>query len=147
MYMTTGNTTSAWFNKGLGSDFRQIYGGANGLRLGQLVDDLNNNIVDIPLGSIIVQDGHAAFYTGQIKIKDKWEIVTYDANDQSGWTVTANGEFFKSDNPIPSGSNSAMMIRFPGRQVGEHVTRLQWSHDHLVKVFQPVADPPPDHPF
>jgi hypothetical protein len=147
MDMTTGNTTSIWFNRGLGSDFRQIYGGANGLPLGQLVNDLNNDEVDIPLGSIIVQDGHAAFYAGQIKIQEKWEIITYDANDQSGWTVTGNGAFFRSDSPVPSGNDPGVLMRFPGKQVGEHVTRLQWSHEHLVKVFQPVADPPPEHRF
>lgn len=147
MYMTTGNTTSVWFNKGFGSDFRQVYGGANGLPLGRLVDDLNNNKVDISLGSIIVQDGHAAFYAGQIKIADEWEIITYDANDQSGWAVTREGQFFRSDAPAASGPDPVAPTRFPGRQVGEHVTRLQWAHSHLVKVFQPVADSPSDHRF
>jgi hypothetical protein len=147
MDMTTGNTTSVWFNKGLGADFRQIYGGANGLSLGRLVDDLNNDKFEIPIGSIIVQDGHAAFYAGQIKIEGKWEIITYDANDQSGWAVKINGEFFKSDSPASTKIDPEVLMKFPGRQVGEHVTRLQWGHEHLVKVFQPVADPPPEHRF
>ena len=119
----------------MGPEFLQIWGGTNGAPLGDLADQSGSNKINIPVGSVIVTDGHAALYTGNIKVDDQWELTTYDANDQTGWTVSVNETPSKSD-------QLDRMAAFPGHRVGEHVSRLQWGDDHLVKVFQPIGNHP-----
>jgi hypothetical protein len=87
---------------------------------------------DAAIGSVIVADGHAALFSGVVKVGSDWQLIIYDANDQVGWTVSLDGTPSKDD-------PDDKMLSFPGHVVGQHVTREQWGTDHLVKVFQPIG--------
>jgi len=55
--------------------------------------------------------------------QSKQPQITLDANDSTGWTVSLDGEPSKDD---PNNK----MLTFPGHQVGERATRLQWGANH-----------------
>lgn len=127
--------TQTWFAHGMGPEFREIAGGDNGVDLGQLAADEGAGRISLPLGSVIVANGHAALFNGVIMVSGQWQLITYDANDAVGWTVSLEGTPSKDD-------PQDKLLSFPGHQVGDHVTRLQWGLDHLVKVFQPIGNHP-----
>ena len=124
--------TATWFSNGMGPDFAQILGGDDGIMLSEVaIEDGLNNIV-IPIGSVIVADGHAALYAGGIMVNGNWEIITYDASDADNWTVSVT-----EGTASPSGQVDGMEFR--GHKAGEHVTRLQWGKTRRVKIFVPVG--------
>lgn len=125
-------TTNYWFAHGMGPFFRLIYGGPDGLPLSQLVEDYMSNRIDLPIGALIVAEGHAAIFDGFIKVGSTYQLITFDANNSVGWTVSYEGTP-SLDDPDDK------MLSFPGHQVGEHVTKLQWGSDHRVKVYQFIA--------
>jgi len=131
----SGTVTERWFAHGLGGEYRQILGGDSGVELGQLADDEGSGKVNIPIGAVIVAEGHAALFDGVAKVQDGWELILYDANDQDGYTLSLGGVAVPHDDPNA-------MLTLPGHQVGEHLTWLQWRDDHLVKVFQPLGNHP-----
>ena len=124
--------TESWFMHGMGPGFRPI---VTAVPLSQLAQDDGNEMIHIPIGSVIVTNGHAALYTGVIKVGNQWQLITYDANDAKGWTVSLSGM------PSPTDPND-QMLSFPGHQVGTHVTRLQWNSDDVVSVYQPLGASP-----
>ena len=124
--------TESWFMHGMGPGFRPI---VVGVPLSQLAQDEGNNQIHIPIGSVIVTNGHAALYSGVVRVENQWQLVTYDANATKGlWTISLSG--------VPSATDpSDRMLSFPGHQVGEHVTRLQWNSSDAVSVYQPIGSP------
>jgi hypothetical protein len=127
--------TRWWFANGLGPGFQQI---VDSEPLEQLAADEGSGKINLPIGAIILADGHVALFDGVIKVGTQWQLITYDANDSTGWTVSLEG--------TPSSNDPTdKMISFPGHQVGEHVTRLQWGSTHPVKVFKLVAKVPEAH--
>lgn len=121
--------TRSWFLHGMGPDFQPII---TKVRLSELAQKEDSGAVNIPIGSVIVTDGHAALFDGVIKVGGKWELITFDANDSVGWSVSLSG--------TPSSTDpNDKMLAFPGQQVGEHVTRLQWGSDRIVSVYQPTG--------
>jgi hypothetical protein len=135
------SVTQSWFKHGMGQDFKQIYGGDAGQSLAQLASEEGAGKVTLPIGSIIVADGHAAVFTGVIMVNKSWQLVTYDANgDHQSWTVSLAGTPGKIADAAPAPKNGPQT--FPGHQVGEHVTRLQWGDQRPVKVFQPIGNHP-----
>lgn len=140
--ITSGTVTKSWFDHGMGSEFRQIVGGANGITLEQLAADEGANRVNLPIGAVIVTDGgddphgHAALFAGVVDLNGKPQLILYDANNSDGWQITLEGQRSQTDPPDTS-------LSFPGHQVGFHVTRLQWGQSRPVKVFQPIGNHPP----
>jgi hypothetical protein len=122
--------TKSWFLHGMGPDFRPII---TKVRLSELAQKEDIGAVNIPIGSVIVTDGHAALFDGVVKVGGKWELITFDANDSVGWSVSLSGT------PSITDPNDKMLA-FPGQQVGEHVTRLQWGSDRIVSVYQPIGN-------
>ncbi len=134
--MAATSLSKVWFDQGMGPEFRQIWGGTTGGPLTQLAADEGNEKISIPIGAVIVTPGHAALFNGQVKVGTQWQIITYDANDAEGWTVSLEGKASKDD-------PEDKMLSFPGHQVGDHVTRLQWgskTSQVFVKVFQPIGN-------
>jgi len=125
--------TKSWFVHGMGPEFIQLFGGDAGESLDQLAQDEGSGKIAIPIGAVIVADGHAALFDGVVMVDGQWQIITYDANDARSWTVSLSGTPSKTD-------PEDKMLSFPGHQVGTHVTRLQWGRDHSVKVFQPIGN-------
>ena len=129
--------TGTWFYDGMGPEFKQVLGGDKGIALKDLATGIDAGTVTLPpLGSVLVTDGHAAVFSGVITIQGHTQLVLFDANNSAGWSVTLAGV------PIPGDPKDALASAqaFPGHQVGEHVTRLQWGNEHAVKVFQPIGD-------
>lgn len=129
--------TTYWFENGMGPHYMQIYGGADGIDLGQLAADIGNRELNIPIGSVIVApglnggDGHAALYDGVAKVGSTWKIVLYDANDYRGYNLSIDG--------LPTADARQTVQAFPGHQVGEHLSGLQWGSNHKIKVFRPIG--------
>jgi hypothetical protein len=120
--------TKSWFLHGMGPGFRPV---VRNVPLSQLAQAEGDGFVSIPIGSVIVTDGHAALFDGVVKVGNQWQLITYDANDSAGWTVSLSG--------VPSPSDPGdQMLTFPGHQAGEHVTRLQWNSKDVVSVYQPI---------
>ena len=136
--------TGTWFSRGMGAEYRQILGGDAGMTLRQLAGEETDATKEqvfgpplrIPIGAVIVADGHAALYAGNVKVGDTYQLIVYDSNAEKGWTISLDSQ------PTPSEWDPAAVISFPGHQVGEHVTRLQWGAARLVKVFQPIGNHP-----
>ncbi|MGH9761929.1 MAG: hypothetical protein ACREDR_10270, partial [Blastocatellia bacterium] len=78
--------TQTWFQYGMGPEFRQILGGDSGETLAQWSADEGGGKISIPLGAVIVANGHAALFNGVVKVGGSWQIITFDANNSSGWT-------------------------------------------------------------
>ena len=72
----------------MGAEFKQVAGGNDGTPIGQLAADEASGTVTIPLGSVIVTDGHDALFEGVVKVVTTWQLITYDANASSGWTIS-----------------------------------------------------------
>lgn len=128
--------TQTWLTQGMGPEFRQVFGGESGQPLSKLIAAEENRDFNIPIGAVIVADGHAAIFGGVIPVRGQSQLIIYDANEQEGWTVSLAGK------PSPGEPKSDTLFFFPGKQVGEHVTREQWGLKHLVKVFQPIGNHP-----
>jgi hypothetical protein len=132
--------TKSWFAHGMGPDFPQIAGGTSGITLGQLVHDETTGNINLPIGSVIVSDGgtsahgHAALFVGEVTVDNHTRLVLYDANDYKAFQISVEGE------SSPGDPDDVTMLAFPGHQVGEHVTHLQWGDSHLVKVFKPIGN-------
>lgn len=125
--------TESWFLHGMGPEFRAIL---TKVPLSEVAQKEGSGAINIPIGSVIVTDGHAALFDGVVKVGGKWELITFDANDSVGWSVSLSG--------APSNTDpSDRMLAFPGHQVGEHVTRLQWGSDRIVSVYQPNVNNSP----
>jgi hypothetical protein len=124
--------TKSWFLHGMGPEYRLILKDAP---LSQIAREEGSGSINIPIGSVIVTDGHAALFDGVVKVGSDWQLITYDANDSVGWTVSLSGNPSTTD-------PSDKMLAFSGHQVGEHVTRLQWGSDHVVSVYQPIGKRP-----
>jgi hypothetical protein len=136
--------TGGWFRYGIGPHFPQITGGDIGIPLRQLVDDYIAGKVDIPIGALIVADGHAALFDGVIKIGSQMEFITYDANfdkdHPSGWRVSVlTGA--ATQGTAGQDDFGVIQLKFGGQQVGEHATRLQWQDSTSVKVYQFIGNP------
>jgi hypothetical protein len=122
--------TESWFLHGMGPEFRAIL---TKVPLSEVAQKEGSGAINIPIGSVIVTDGHAALFDGVVKVGGKWELITFDANDFVGWSVSLSG--------VPSNIDpSDRMLAFPGHQVGEHVTRLQWGSNRIVSVYQPTGN-------
>jgi hypothetical protein len=133
---TSGRTmTETWFQGGMGPEYRQVWGGAGGGTLRQLANEVGEGTANLPIGSVIVTNGHAALYNGVVRVGSTWQLITYDSNDSQQWVVSLDGT------PSPDDPDDRLLT-FPGHQVGDHVTRLQWGLDHVVKVFQPIGNHP-----
>jgi hypothetical protein len=121
--------TGNWFAHGMGPEFRAI---VTNIPLSEDAKKYGDDLIKIPIGSVIVTNGHAALFDGVVRVRGKWELITYDANDRRGWTVSLSGNPSETD-------PTDRMLKFPGHQVGQHVTRLQWGSDRLVSVYQPIG--------
>lgn len=138
--------TRAWFQYGLGPAFSQILGGADGIALRQLADGNIANTLSIPggtlpIGAVIIADGHVALYDGVEIAGTTPEIITYDANNTQGWTVSTITGSAKPDQSASGNDLGIIQLVFAGHQVGEHVTRLQWVDSTKVKVFKFIGNP------
>jgi len=122
--------TESWFLHGMGPGFRAIL---TKVPLSEVAQKEGSGAINIPIGSVIVTDGHAALFDGVVKVGGKWELITFDANNSVGWSVSLSGT------PSTTDPNDKMLA-FPGHQVGEHVTRLQWGSDRIVSVYQPSSN-------
>lgn len=129
----SGTRTKSWFDHGMGPSFRQIAGGPNGMTLSELTSQEAGNQITVPIGSVIVADGHAALYAGEIEVGKVMQLLLFDANDFHGFSISINGAW--SDKDLAD-----KVIQLPGKQVGYHATRLQWRSGTLVKVFQPIGN-------
>ncbi len=125
--------TGTWFREGMGDDFEQVLGGVDGITLQELVEGVDAATLPIPIGAVLVADGHAALFNGVVKVNGHWQLILFDANSQPSWSLTFQGVPVKGDQT----GRPDIQIVFPGKQVGEHVTRLHWGLDKRVKVFQP----------
>jgi hypothetical protein len=123
----------------MGSQFPQIIGGDIGVPLRQLMDDYMSNKVNIPIAAVIVADGHAALFDGVVKVGPQMQMITYDANAASGWSVSVltGAGTPGTDGPDDFG---VVQLKFGGQQVGEHATRLQWNDTTSVKVYQFIGN-------
>jgi hypothetical protein len=125
-----GTVTKSWFDHGLGPEFRQIWGGETGMSLTELAAKETSNRITIPIGSVIVAEGHAALFDGYVKYHQGRQMLLLDANNDVSHTISLKG--------VPDVPNDKM-IELPGHQVGYHATRLQWKEDTRVKVFEPIG--------
>lgn len=137
--------TDGWFRYGMGRLYPQILGGESGITLRQLADDYMAddhmpNKVNIPIGALIVADGHAALFEGVAKVGALMELITYDANKSTGWTVSVlTGE--RSPGTAGADDYGVIQLTFGDHQVGQHVTRLQWVDPTIVKVYKFIGNP------
>ena len=125
--------TQSWFLHGMGLGYRIV---VDSVPLSKLAQEEGSGLITIPLGAVIVTAGpppHAALFNGIVKVYGAWQLITYDANNETGWTVALSGT------PSPTDPDDRMLA-FPGHRVGDHVTRLQWGPDHLVRVYEPIGN-------
>lgn len=129
-----GKATVGWFADGMGPDFRQVLGGAEGVSLAELRDLLASPSVSLPVGSVVVAEGHAAFYAGFASVGGEREIIFYDANaTKADYDLgVTSGRIEKTG---PAGPKE---MGFKGASVGYHLSRFYMQLFHKVKVFAPV---------
>jgi hypothetical protein len=89
--------TSDWFVDGMGPEYKQIYGDKDGMTLGELTDKETAGKINIPIGSVLVTPGHAALFDGIVEVTGKMQLLLYDSNDSTGWTISVNGAATKDD--------------------------------------------------
>jgi hypothetical protein len=130
-----GTVTTGWFAVGMGPEFRRVDQSTSGLTLDELGSALEQPEFKIPLGSVLVAEGHAALFNGVVRVGNKTALSVYDANDSDGFAVALSGEFVERADP-------AIGMAFEGHRVGEHVTRLQWGKNRRVKIFAPIEPSP-----
>jgi hypothetical protein len=134
------SATAGWFRYGMGPLYPQILGGDSGVSIRQLVDDYMAGKVAIPIGSLLVADGHVALFEGTAKVGGQTEFITYDANaTKKGWTVSVvTGAAHAGD--ASHSDLGVVQLSFGAHQVGEHVTHFDWQDDTVVKVFKFIGN-------